>query len=89
MKKTALVIAILLAGALPAAAETAGSAGPGIRAVISAQIDAFRAGDFARAFGYASDGIRQIFATADSSCRLRSVSSSRRRKEPPDCLAMR
>lgn len=35
------------------------------RAVITAQIDAFRADDGARAYDYASPSIRQIFPTAD------------------------
>jgi hypothetical protein len=37
-----------------------------ISAVIAAQIDAFRAGDFNEAFSFASDGIRAIFGTPEN-----------------------
>jgi hypothetical protein len=63
MRQTFLALAIVVAAAQPLAADPADA---DIRAVISAQIDAFRAGDVAGAFGYASDGIRQIFRTADN-----------------------
>lgn len=42
--------------------ETPGSA---IRGVIQSQIDAFRADDFARAFTFASPGIKRIFENPD------------------------
>jgi hypothetical protein len=63
MKQTFLALAIVVAAAQPLAADPTDA---DIRAVISGQIDAFRAGDVAGAFDYASDGIRQIFGTADN-----------------------
>ncbi len=59
----------LLAMAVVAAGATASYADPvqdNISAVISAQIEAFRAGDFTEAFTFASDGIRAIFGTAEN-----------------------
>lgn len=63
MRHTFLALAIVVAGVQSVAGQ---SAGDGIRAVISAQIEAFRDGDFGEAFGFASDGIRRIFGTADN-----------------------
>lgn len=63
MRHVLLAFAIVFAGLQSAAGQ---SAGDGIRSVISAQIDAFRDGDFGEAFGFASDGIRRIFGTADN-----------------------
>ncbi|UYV37743.1 DUF4864 domain-containing protein [Rhodobacteraceae bacterium D3-12] len=40
--------------------------GGGIEATVSGQIEAFRAGDFAAAFGYASPGIQGIFQTLEN-----------------------
>jgi hypothetical protein len=37
----------------------------GIQAVILGQIEAFRSDDFAAAFGFASDGIRRLFGSAE------------------------
>ena len=37
-----------------------------VREVVEAQLDAFRSDDAARAFSYASDGIREAFRTADN-----------------------
>lgn len=61
MKQTVLALALVVASAVPAAADPAGE---GIRATISGQIEAFRAGDMAGAFDFASDGIRRIFGNA-------------------------
>jgi len=56
------------------AARTAWAAGPGdvagadarrVRAVVQAQLDAFAAGDAARAFGYAAPAIRAMFGTPE------------------------
>ena len=75
MRQWFLVLAFVVAAAQPLAADPADAdirapEGAGIRAdiqaVISAQIEAFRAGDVAGAFAYASDGIRRIFGTADT-----------------------
>ena len=63
MKHLLLAVALVVAGAT---AATAAPARDGIRAVISAQIEAFGARDFAQAFSFASDGIRAIFGTADT-----------------------
>ena len=63
MKPILLALAVVLAGLGPAAGE---SARDGIPAVISAQIEAFRAGDLARAFGFASEGIRGLFGTPET-----------------------
>ena len=63
MRQTILALAFVAAAAQPLAADPADA---DIAAVISAQIDAFRAGDVAGAFGYASDGIRRMFGTADN-----------------------
>ena len=63
MRQTILALALVLAGTQPFAAEPADDA---IRATISGQIDAFRSGDMAGAFDFASDGIRRIFGTADN-----------------------
>ena len=62
MKRFLLTMAIVLAGV-----QTAAGGGPGdsIRAVISGQIEAFRAGDMAEAFGFASDGIQGMFETPE------------------------
>ena len=56
-----LLIALLLALALPASARDAA-----IEGTISRQIDAFRADDFARAFTFASPGIQGIFGTPET-----------------------
>ena len=54
-------LALFFTGAMaPARADP-----PGIEAAIRGQMDAFRAEDVAGAFGFASDGIRRIFVTAD------------------------
>ena len=63
MRQIVFAFVIILAGAQSALAQTESD---GIRAVISAQIEAFRAGDMAGAFGFASDGIRQIFGSPDT-----------------------
>lgn len=54
----ALTISMALAG--PARADDAA-----VRAVISAQIEAFQAGDVTRAYGYASPFIQQKFGTPE------------------------
>ncbi|MEZ5767864.1 MAG: DUF4864 domain-containing protein [Paracoccaceae bacterium] len=63
MKQTLLALALVLATVAPLAAEPAQE---GIRATITGQIDAFRAGDMARAFDFASDGIRRIFGSSET-----------------------
>ncbi len=55
------VLALVLALAAPSA--SAGEAA--IRDTITAQLDAFAAGDDARAFDYASPGIREMFGTPE------------------------
>ncbi len=62
------VLLLWLAFALPAAADGARIAAPearAIRAVIEAQLDAFRHDDAVRAFSYATDSIHQHFGTAE------------------------
>jgi hypothetical protein len=56
-----LAICLGLLAALPARAET----GAAIRAVIAAQLEAFRRDDWEGAFTYASPSIRSIFRTPD------------------------
>ncbi len=57
-----LMAAVLLAWAAVARAEDAAAA---IRTVISDQIAAFQADDFATAFTFASPGIQRMFGTPD------------------------
>ena len=66
--KQILLAAILAAGVVfgPAQPAAADPASDGIQATISSQIDAFRAGDMAGAFDFASQGIRQIFGTSET-----------------------
>lgn len=59
----AMLLALGLLGA-PAAAQTAEEAAA-FRGVISAQVDAFRADAWDRAFSYASPNIRTMFGTAE------------------------
>jgi len=62
MKQILLGFAIALAlWVRPAAADDAA-----VREVIGAQIEAFKADDFARAFTYASPMIRDVFGTAEN-----------------------
>ena len=60
----ALALALALAPAGPAAAQS------DPRAVIGAQIERFRADDFAGAFGYAAPGIREVFRTPENFGRM-------------------
>lgn len=62
MKQVILVIAMLVAWAMPMKAEEVGDTPSG---VIAAQIEAFRADDVAGAFAFASRGIQRIFVTPD------------------------
>ena len=66
--KQILLAAILAAGVVfgPAQPAAADPASDGIQATISSQIDAFRAGDMAGAFDFASQGIRQIFGNSET-----------------------
>ena len=59
-----LILAGMLAAGLGAAAW-AGDEDAAIRAVISEQIAALEADDFARAFGFASPGIQAMFGTPE------------------------
>lgn len=63
MKQTFLALALAFATVTPLSAEPGQE---GIRATITGQIDAFRAGDMARAFDFASDGIRRIFGSSET-----------------------
>ncbi len=66
MQRLILIAAMAVAvWCLPARADADEAVNPDIRAVISAQIDAFRADDFGRAFGYASPAIRGLFGTPE------------------------
>jgi hypothetical protein len=64
MRQTLLSAAVLLALALPAAAQAPDRAG--IEATIRSQIDAFLADDFATAFTFASPSIKGIFGTPEN-----------------------
>ena len=68
MRRLLLALLATLALAAPLRADEA--AAPAIRDVISAQIDAFLADDFARAFTYASPGIRNVFRTPENFGRM-------------------
>ena len=61
-----LILAALMAGFIGWAAPQATAQDAPIRAVISAQIAAFEADDFERAFTYASPTIRQVFRTPEN-----------------------
>lgn len=61
MRALALSLMLALVAALPARAEDSAA-----RAVIEAQIEAFRAGDLPRAFGFASPVIQQKFGTPET-----------------------
>ncbi len=63
MRQLAGLILLVALWTVPATAEEADTAA--FRAVISAQIEAFRADDGPRAYGYASPSIRQIFPTPE------------------------
>ncbi|MBL9058905.1 MAG: DUF4864 domain-containing protein [Mangrovicoccus sp.] len=56
-------VAALIAPVLPAAADEAPEAA--IQSVIRQQIEAFRAGDIATAFGFAAPAIQAMFGSAD------------------------
>lgn len=61
MRQILFAAALVLAGTGAAFSD---STDDGIRATISGQLDAFRAGDMAGAFDFASDGIRAIFGSS-------------------------
>ncbi|MCB1350821.1 MAG: DUF4864 domain-containing protein [Maritimibacter sp.] len=63
MKQTFLALALAFATVTPLSAEPTQER---IRATITGQIDAFRAGDMARASDFASDGIRRIFGSSET-----------------------
>jgi len=63
-----LVLALFLVGAAAAspAAEVSVEDAVAIRAVITSQLDALARDDAARAFSFATEGIRERFGTADA-----------------------
>jgi hypothetical protein len=61
-----LALALALGGPAFSQEKLPESDAGAIRAVIEAQLDAFRQDDAARAFSYASEGIRQAFGTAEN-----------------------
>ncbi len=63
MLRRLLTILLLTWGAGAAKAQDDPQAA--VRAVIAAQIEAFKVDDFERAFSYASPGIRRMFGTPD------------------------
>jgi len=66
VRKLALLAAFLLGTETTVlAAEITDEDVVSIRTVISAQLDAFAHDDAPRAFSYATDGIRELFGTAD------------------------
>ncbi len=60
-----LTASLLVAAALAASPARAQTAETDIRAVISEQIEAFKADDFDRAFTYASPTIKRMFGDSD------------------------
>lgn len=62
----ALVTALLIALATPAAAQETVTPNPLIQGTIQAQIDAFLQDDFATAFSYASPNIQGLFQTPEN-----------------------
>lgn len=64
MLRFALLIAVFLGFAAPLAAQTQSDA-DGIQSTITAQMEAFKADDFAQAFNYAAPNIKGMFGTAD------------------------
>jgi hypothetical protein len=65
MRALALTLMLVLATALPARAEDAAA-----RAVIAAQIEAFRAGDLPRAYAFASPVIQEKFGSPENFGRM-------------------
>ncbi len=64
MRSLALVVLLTFASIVPAAAiDLAPAERDAIKAVVEAQLDAFRRDDGAEAFGYASPAIRRMFET--------------------------
>ncbi len=61
---TTLAVALLLV-AVPWAGAARADGDSAFRAVISAQVDAFRRDDWAAAFGFASPGVRAQFGTVE------------------------
>ena len=61
-----LWVATWLLSVVMAKADTATSSNSAIESVISQQIEAFRADDFATAFTFASPNIRNMFGTPDN-----------------------
>jgi hypothetical protein len=61
MRRVLLIAAVIAGLAVPANAQSAD-----IEAVIGAQIEAFRADDFVRAFTYASPTIQDLFRTPEN-----------------------
>ena len=64
MFRFAILIAVFFGFAAPLAAQTQSDA-DGIQSTITAQMEAFKADDFAQAFTYAAPNIKGIFGTAD------------------------
>ena len=56
---------IIALGMSAAGAWAQDAGGASIRAVISQQIEAFKADDFAKAFGFASPAIKEIFGSPE------------------------
>ena len=62
MRKTLKIMALAVLCAAPATAQEAPRA---IERVITDQVEAFRAGDFGRAFTHAAPGIQRLFGTPE------------------------
>lgn len=63
MKRLLVSLFLLFAGSLPLQAQDARSAE--VVGTIQSQLDAFQVDDFAKAFTYASPGIKRMFGNAD------------------------
>ena len=66
MRRALCSLVLALAPLLAAAQDVPPADARAVRQVIEAQLDAFKRDDAARAFSYATSGIRQTFGTADN-----------------------
>ena len=66
MRRALLALLLALAPFVASAQAVSNADAAAVRKVIEAQIDAFRKNDAARAFSYATSGIRLTFGTAEN-----------------------
>jgi hypothetical protein len=65
-----LIVGLFLALAAPLSAQEVVAPNPEIQSTIEGQFDAFRAGDVAEAWHYASPGIRRLFRSEENFARM-------------------